>query len=328
MPLIPIPFVATALLILVLLRLLRRARAIWMFALLMTLYAVQSALIGARWGYDLTGLTSLLQALAPVLPPVAWLAFVQMGRNLTRFDALHALAPVLAWVGLTLRLDLADAIGVVASLIYGAGLLWRAREGAAQFGAARVEAGQMVTSAMVITGLMLIGAALTDVFIVVDFLRTGGQSLNAALGTAQVAALCMIAVAAALAGDGVPQGQTPEPSAPPDAPDTQTAAAVDALFDAAALHTDMDLSLRKVARKLGVPDRTVSRAINGHYGLTFKQYVNRRRVDAAKDLLTQTDLAVIDVGLEAGFMTKSNFNRAFLEIAGQTPSAYRQSETS
>lgn len=329
MLLIPLPFIATALLMLVALRLAGRARAIWMFVVLVTLYAVQSAMIGVRWGYDVPALTPALQALAPVLPGTAWLAFVQMGRRLVWRDLWHAAVPVAAWAGLLAGTDLADAIGVVASLVYGAGLLWLGLRDRLQFGAARVDAGDTVRRALMLTGVILIGAALTDVFIVVDFIRTGGQSLGIAVSTSQVVALCLVALAAALAGDGVPRGQTPEPVRADQVttPDTETAKAVDALFDGTDLHTDMDLSLRKVARKLGVPDRTVSRAINGTYGQTFKQYVNQRRVADAQRLLVETDLSIIDVGLEAGFLTKSNFNRTFLEVTGQSPSAYRLSAT-
>ncbi|MEZ8387612.1 helix-turn-helix domain-containing protein, partial [Vibrio splendidus] len=44
-----------------------------------------------------------------------------------------------------------------------------------------------------------------------------------------------------------------------------------------------------------------------------------------KTLLMQSDEAITDIFLSSGFQTKSNFNREFSRITGQTPSEYRSS---
>ncbi len=52
--------------------------------------------------------------------------------------------------------------------------------------------------------------------------------------------------------------------------------------------------------------------------------MNEYRIAEARRLLRETDLAVTQVMLEAGFQTKSNFNREFLRATGKTPSDFRR----
>ena len=90
------------------------------------------------------------------------------------------------------------------------------------------------------------------------------------------------------------------------------------------LHHDPDLSLTRLARRLSVPSRRVSEAVNRQLGENVSQFVNRRRVEDAAALLLQSDKPVAEAMLEAGFRSKSNFNREFRRVTGQTPGDYRQ----
>lgn len=85
------------------------------------------------------------------------------------------------------------------------------------------------------------------------------------------------------------------------------------------LYLDSQLNLSKLARKVGVPARKVSQAINQQTGQNVSQYVNQLRIEQAAQLLATTELSVIDIMLEAGFQTKSNFNREFMRVKGMTP---------
>jgi AraC-like DNA-binding protein len=82
-------------------------------------------------------------------------------------------------------------------------------------------------------------------------------------------------------------------------------------------------SISALAWRLGLPARAVSQAVNRVYGMSVSQYVNNFRVAEACRLLTQTDMPVTRIVFEAGFMTKSNFNREFLRVTGASPTAFR-----
>jgi len=68
----------------------------------------------------------------------------------------------------------------------------------------------------------------------------------------------------------------------------------------------------------------ISTAVNRLYQQNISQWVNRFRIEHAKQLLTSTQLPITEIFLESGFQTKSNFHREFSRLVGCTPSAYRE----
>ncbi|WP_245413393.1 helix-turn-helix domain-containing protein [Mangrovicella endophytica] len=89
---------------------------------------------------------------------------------------------------------------------------------------------------------------------------------------------------------------------------------------------DVDLNLDRIARRLRRPARDVSGAINRTRGMSVSQYVNGYRVERACRLLLDTADPITRIMLDAGFGTKSNFNREFQRVTGMTPSAYRRAK--
>jgi len=88
------------------------------------------------------------------------------------------------------------------------------------------------------------------------------------------------------------------------------------------------VSLKNLASILNVPQRQLSQAINYVHGESFSKRMNRLRVREAKRLLIDpAGKSIIDVMLEAGFRTKSNFNKEFLAIEGMSPSDFRSANS-
>ena len=56
---------------------------------------------------------------------------------------------------------------------------------------------------------------------------------------------------------------------------------------------------------------------------TFYDYLIGRRIKASEILLSQQDLSITDVALQAGFSSISTFNRTFKAKKGCTPGEYR-----
>lgn len=99
---------------------------------------------------------------------------------------------------------------------------------------------------------------------------------------------------------------------------------VTALLQEQSLFLDPDLTLARLARKAGIPARQISYAINQTYGRNISQIVNQYRIEKAQTLLKTTNQPITQVYLNAGFQTKSNFNREFSRLTGVTPTAYRR----
>ncbi|MGN1369391.1 MAG: helix-turn-helix domain-containing protein [Aristaeellaceae bacterium] len=84
-----------------------------------------------------------------------------------------------------------------------------------------------------------------------------------------------------------------------------------------------DLTLDSLAAYAGFSRYTLSRMFRQHTGVTFTQYLSRRRVDMAMELLSGTRMPVTQVALQCGFNSIATFNRVFREVKGCTPTQYR-----
>lgn len=84
-----------------------------------------------------------------------------------------------------------------------------------------------------------------------------------------------------------------------------------------------DMTLDTLAAYAGFSRYTLSRMFRQHTGLTFTQYLSKRRVDMAMELLSSTKMPVTQVALQCGFNSIATFNRVFREVKGCTPTQYR-----
>lgn len=83
---------------------------------------------------------------------------------------------------------------------------------------------------------------------------------------------------------------------------------------------DNDLSLVTVAEYLGVSRTTLSNMLGTHFGMPFRDIVNRYRIDAAKAYyLEHPGATQAEVAFECGFKDDSALNRKFKELEGVTP---------
>ena len=99
-----------------------------------------------------------------------------------------------------------------------------------------------------------------------------------------------------------------------------------AILEEHQLYRDSNMTLARLARRVGVPSREISGAINRATGENFSRYINQYRIARAKFLLVETDLPITEIMFEAGFVSKSSFNTEFRRMTGQTPSAFRTAE--
>jgi AraC family transcriptional regulator of adaptative response / DNA-3-methyladenine glycosylase II len=95
------------------------------------------------------------------------------------------------------------------------------------------------------------------------------------------------------------------------------------MLDAAA-REGHELALPEVAAKLGVTDRHLRRIFATAHGVTPIDYLTTQRLLLAKQLLTDTELAIADVALASGFGSQRRFNAAFVERYRLAPGALRK----
>ncbi len=89
-------------------------------------------------------------------------------------------------------------------------------------------------------------------------------------------------------------------------------------------HLDWHLSLEQVARQAGMSKFHFCRYFKKSTGLSFREFLVRRRVARALELLLNRKRSVSQVSLEVGFKDLGHFSRAFRKLTGQPPSRYRR----
>ncbi|EPR27567.1 Two-component response regulator yesN [Geobacillus sp. WSUCF1] len=91
-------------------------------------------------------------------------------------------------------------------------------------------------------------------------------------------------------------------------------------------HLKDDISLKEVAEHVHLNPSYFSTLFKEQMKLTFSEYLTRRRMQRAKELLMTTDMAVSEIAEECGYKTAKYFIHLFKEMEGKTPSSYRKSQ--
>lgn len=86
-----------------------------------------------------------------------------------------------------------------------------------------------------------------------------------------------------------------------------------------------DTSLAELAGDLAVTDRHLRRVFQQEFGVAPVEYAQTQRLLLAKRLLTDTDMAVLDVAMASGFASLRRFNHLFRERYRMTPGDLRRS---
>lgn len=92
-------------------------------------------------------------------------------------------------------------------------------------------------------------------------------------------------------------------------------------------HLDPDLNERAFAEMMGVPLHYLSNLLNEHVGESFTEFINRNRIEEAKQKLlddTAANLTIFAIALDCGYNSESTFYTNFKKYAGKTPNGFRK----
>jgi len=106
--------------------------------------------------------------------------------------------------------------------------------------------------------------------------------------------------------------------------DSQAAAVVDIVLEYVFGNHAGTVKMSEAAALVGMPEPTFSKYFKRATGQNFSDLVRKLRLAHARRLLEHSDKAISEICYEVGFSNLSNFNRHFLNDAGETPRAYRQ----
>lgn len=323
---IPLPFIVGLAVSLTLYRSIRGADAPGsrrFFVTFITLYAVQGMVVGLRFGYGVGGLEIVQPIIASVMPGIAWLAFRSLAEPPVRHAWRHILAPFLATAVVLFFRNGFDLLLLALFTGYGVALLRLTLAPEGEMAVTPLQQAGPAMRAARLTGVLMLFFAASDAALALYTLRYGTGDVPVAVTFMNLAVIAVL-VLWYLAGDLFEARPIPV-SATASQADGQDMAALlrvrEALDDG--LYADENLSLAKLARKVGMPARDLSALINRAAGMNVSQFVNNRRIAAACRMLEETDAPTTTVMLDAGFGTKSNFNREFRRVTGTSPREWR-----
>ena len=88
-------------------------------------------------------------------------------------------------------------------------------------------------------------------------------------------------------------------------------------------HYAEPISRQDLARHVGLSDDYLTSCFHKELGLTPVAYLNRYRVQQARQLLKNTHKSITEIALEVGFSGSSYFSRIFRRETGMSPEGYR-----
>jgi AraC-like DNA-binding protein len=88
---------------------------------------------------------------------------------------------------------------------------------------------------------------------------------------------------------------------------------------------EQSLSLADIAGASGLSRMHFAAQFKASTGLRPHEYLLRRRIERAQEMLARTDQSIVNVAMSVGFQTQSHFTTIFKRFAGQTPQAWRRS---
>ena len=89
-------------------------------------------------------------------------------------------------------------------------------------------------------------------------------------------------------------------------------------------HLTEDIRIPELAAYAGINKSYLQSLFSRHMHCTITDYVNRKRLEQAAFLLTNSSLSVTDIAFHAGYNSRQHFGSTFEKYYGTSPRAYRQ----
>ncbi|MCV9879218.1 helix-turn-helix domain-containing protein [Brenneria izbisi] len=333
MPAIPLPFITAFLLIVLFLRIRHingKARSTKTETAFIAASCLTITLCGFHWGTSLSLPAFFQPIVAASVPPLFWLCAKPVNNDskpLVRYFR-HLLPVIGVALLVTMRAHINLPLLDLSLLMIYAG-----------YGTALVHSSCAIPSASprwkkirFLAGVYFICSGMADIAIALDLEIFGGRRAPGMIAAAHIATLIVLTLLIVTTDPSLAEtaeknrdGVEIQPASPED---RALADKLDQLIRTHNLYTDPTMTIQRLARRLGIPTRQLSEAINRVYGRNISQIMNGYRINEARRLLSQTDSRIIDIMLACGFQTKSNFNREFLKFTGMSPSHWRRANTS
>lgn len=327
------------------------------------LCALQSLVLALNQHYQVGFANALQPITAALIPAVAWCAMVASAQRRLRipFDLVHSAGPVLALLASLFLSEALDTLVPALFFGYGLAIVFTARDNGGALLKVHLDSGGLPYRMWRAVGYLLIVSALSDVLIVLVqiaglahwqpilisvfssalLIALGLLSLSDAVGAtanedASIKPSAAEPAESAELAELADLADTKEPAALAEpversetiqsADDKKTVAMLQEYLNQSQLFLEPDLNLARLARKLSIPAKQLSAAVNRETGENVSRNINRFRIEHACAMMDSGSNVTTAIHA-SGFNTKSNFNREFNRVKNMTPSAWLERST-
>lgn len=335
---IPIPWVlsifACILVVAVLVRMHQSRGASFFFSLSLLSTAVVSALVGSRLEYGFAFAKVVQPHFGALIAPGIWLGFrslmTQTGWPKSRETYMHGFVAVLVQVGVALPVNWStEIVLIMTNGTYLVLLASRVRMEGDAFVQIPVD-GYFRVKLCLVGAVFFLGLVLyADIAILLADL-VGGEAMATQFLTGATNVLVAASIVTALIAAPVfmagreRQNHNTTKLPPPSEKDHAILNQAKGIIFEHKLYADPNLSLARLARRLGLPAKALSQAINRCTGANFSRFINGFRIHHSKDMLRSSSLPISEIMLSSGFVSKSAFNTEFRRLTDKTPTEYRK----
>ena len=88
-----------------------------------------------------------------------------------------------------------------------------------------------------------------------------------------------------------------------------------------------DISMQEAAEEMGYSDAYFSKLFKQYFNQNFTAYLTEYRIKKAKELLSNTNHSIKDIGRMVGYTDSNYFAKIFKRLVGEIPSKYRENLT-
>ena len=85
-----------------------------------------------------------------------------------------------------------------------------------------------------------------------------------------------------------------------------------------------NLTLKDMGKKYFINSAYLGQTFKKQYGESFKDYLNRVRIDAAEELLLYSNKKIYEIAEEVGYKDMDYFINKFISLKGCTPTKFRR----
>ena len=331
---IPVSFLLAALFLALALSMLAWRSLPWlargMFAGLFCLMAIEASLVGMRFAYGHFEFLAVQRVLPVWVAPGIYLAFCALTVPMTAFGRrvlFHGLIALAVTVAMFVPVPLpgyVDALIAASYMIYTLALIRLWLEGADRFSEAPTALGGFLHRLLLIAIFAMAATLFVDVWIALLFAQARQDAAARAVSAASLFFLAAAIILVLMSLRSRKTKRSGTKSAEAAGENGKLVETARRLLIEQGLFRDPSLTLTRLARRAGVPDRDLSRAINAVSGMNVSQFVNQVRLEEAARLLKSTDAPVSRIQEEVGFLTRSNFYREFQKSYGAAPGTFRK----